>query len=340
MQIYNETKERRYAQMNKIKYFSHNNRGNGRPQVVLVGNGLERDSGQPSWNALVDMMTVPDSVKLNDNERNAIPFPLLYELLSSHESAPSQLTHEDLREEEQRLACAMNELTHTSNSLLAILPTLGADHIFTTNYSYCIEKAFYLGINFLLPRVRTKIRFNLNPKRRNARPIREINYRMHTGYLAQNSNESYVGIWHIHGECTVPRGIVIGHDRYGRLLSRMETICDSQIYGKQSELPICKQFTSWPELFLYGDIYIIGFGFNLCEYDLWWLLRRKQRECYADGKVYFYDNDIHDKNTTRDRLIQAHGGIINPGITKEADYNIFYRKALSDIAKKISKNRK
>lgn len=35
--------------MKKITHFTHDTRGKGRPQIVLVGNGLERESGQVSW---------------------------------------------------------------------------------------------------------------------------------------------------------------------------------------------------------------------------------------------------------------------------------------------------
>lgn len=317
--------------------FNHYTRGKGRPQIVLVGNGLERMSGQTSWNSLIDILAVSDGIKLGNETRDKIPFPLLYQLLSSHNPAPSQLCETDIKEEEHRLAMAMSKLIHKSNLLLDILPTLSADHIFTTNYSYSIEKAFYPRMDFAIPKIRSQARFNLN-EQKNGKPIREVNYRMHTGYLAENSTGSKVGIWHIHGECTVPRGVVIGHDRYGRLLSRMETICRLQKYYGNLKAPVLKKFVSWPELFLYGDVYVIGLGFYSCEYDLWWLLRRKQRERYADGKVYFYDNGNNEEDKVRDLLMQAHGVIVNPSITKETNYDSFYKKALDDIREKIKEN--
>lgn len=325
--------------MNKKAHFEHYARGKGRPQIVLVGNGLEYNSGQPSWEGLVNMLTVPDSIKLDPKDQKRLPFPLLYELLSSHAPAPHQLSEKDINEEQERLRAAMLTLSNKSNFLLDILPTLGADHIFTTNYSYCIEKAFYPEMDFSLKKSRSKVRFNLNSEQKNGKRVREICYRMHTGYLAKNDNGSDVGIWHIHGECSVPHGVVVGHDRYGRLLSRIETIIRSQKFNKNSGTPVLKQFTSWPELFLYGDIYFIGFGFNLCEYDLWWLLRRKQRERNADGNVYFYDKGTDKENVIRNLFIQAHGGIINPGITEETDFDTFYKNALEDISRKISVNR-
>ena len=320
--------------------FVHSTRGNERPQIVMVGNGLEYESGQPSWEALIKALKAPDCIALPEKELKSVPFPLQYQLLSTDIPGKTHLSAEDIKLEERRLATAVKELTNRSNALLDILPSLGADHIFTTNYSYCIEKAFYPKLDFTNMWTRGSYRFNQNPKRKDGVPIREIYYRMHSGYRALNQNGSQVGLWHIHGERSVPQGIVVGHDRYGRLLSRMESICDSQKYeGKPTETNR-RIFTSWPELFLYGDVYVIGLGFYLCEYDLWWLLRRKQRERFADGRVYFYDNSNKEEHIIRDHILQAHGVIINPdGLTKEKDYNAFYEKALKDIQKRIGERK-
>lgn len=326
--------------MNKVKYFSHYSRGKGRPQIVLVGNGLEYKSGQPSWDALINSLTISNCPRLDPEIRNKIPFPLLYELLASQYPAPSTLSAEDIKNEETRLAKAMKELKNVSNSNLELLPTLNADHIFTTNYSYCIEKAFWPKKDFSISKVRSDMRFNFNSELQDGKPRREVNYRLHSGYLAETSSGKKVGIWHIHGESSVPQGVIVGHDRYGRLLSRMEKICDTQKYGGSLKSPMLKQFTSWPELFLYGDVYIIGLGFQLCEFDLWWLLRRKQRERYADGKVYFYNNSTKEDDRNRDLLMQANGVVINPGIEKERNYDSFYEKALAIIREQIKENGK
>ena len=319
--------------------FIHSTRGKGRPQIVLVGNGLEIRSGQRSWNELVDALKAPDCLSIGKQEREKLPFPLLYELLSSPASIPYPLTKEDIKKEETRLAKAMGKLQHESNPGLDFLPDLGADHIFTTNYSYCIEKAFFPSKNFLLSCTRSKARFNMNSKHGDGKNVREVNYRLHTGYLANNKDGSPVGIWHIHGECTVSQGVVLGHDRYGRLLSRIEALCDSQAYTARRDLPIQKSFTSWPELFLYGDIHIIGFGFDLSEFDLWWLLRRKQRERYADGRVYFYENGKNVEKSTRDLLLAAHGVLIETTNEME-DFDSFYKQTLQHIAARIKENKK
>lgn len=72
---------------------------------------------------------------------------------------------------------------------------------------------------------------------------------------------------------------------------------------------------------LFGDIYVVGFGFAECEFDLWWLLRHEQREIYADGKVYFYEHDRSDIPSAKQMPLTVHGVKI--------EYNEFPDKMIS-----------
>lgn len=325
---------------NENHFFVHGSTGYYRPQIVLVGNGLEISCGQDSWENFVKGLKASTCITLTDEEMHSIPFPLLYQILCTENPAPSTLSCDDIKREENRLSEAVKNLQNKSSPTLNILPKLGADHVFTTNYSYCLEKAFFSSLDFGGSSVRKQYRFNYNPVKKHGASVRELHYRLHSGYKANNNDGSPVALWHIHGEYTVPRGIVLGHDRYGRLLSRIESICHSCQYNKENSENNQRVYLSWPELFIYGDVYVIGFGFNLCEYDLWWLLRRKQRERYADGKVFFYDNNTKAEMVIRDKLLQAHGVIINPdNLEKDNDYDAFYTKALENIKMRIQNNK-
>lgn len=311
--------------------------GKGRPQILLLGNGLERTEDQPDWDALLEALRCPGREALPEAEKRELPFPLLYQLLSTPDPAPTRMEEELLTAEERRLAEGLKLLRHRSNPLLDRLPQLGADHILSTNYSYCLEKAFYPRLDFSYGAARSGKRFCLLPPEE---AKRELAYRLHTGYLAKNADGSRLGLWHIHGETSVPRGVVVGHDRYGRLLSRMVRICETETLRRPDTAP--RDFRSWPELFLFGDVYVLGQGFALCEHDLWWLLRRKQRERYGDGTVYFYDNDAPDRpeKALRNRLLQAHGVQINPDVQRvPGDYAAFYEAALERIAVRMRDSR-
>lgn len=360
--------------MEKSCKFEYPIRGYGRPQILLVGNGLERKSGQVAWKQLVDNLTMSNCIPLTEDERNEIPFPLLYEVLAIGTPIPQVLDEKSINDEEKRLKTEMEKLVNSSNELLDMLPKMNADHIFTTNYSYCLEKAFFQRRDFKNGSARTKSRFNLMPPDEFGKQKRENVYRLHSGYLAYNSNSSKVGLWHIHGEIGASTGIVLGHDRYGRLLKRIVESCDDIDHKKLIKNKESHIFSSWPELFLFGDIYVIGFGYEQCEFDLWWLLRRKQRERKGDGTVYFYDKNItmkklidedacdasvkreeakkcnemlrkHNrsvrKKNLRDKLLLAHGvKIMDCGSTNETDYDEFYIKTFADVRNKIEESRR
>ncbi len=360
--------------MRKSVNFEYPVRGSGRPQILLIGNGLERKSGQVAWGKLVDNLTEQSCIPLTEKEKESVPFPLLYEVLSLGTPIPKVLDKSDISREEKRLKEEMARLVNQSNDLLDELPKLGADHIFTTNYSYCLEKAFSPRKSFANSWTRTENRFNLSlPDAETGRQKLEREYRMHSGYLSENADATSVALWHIHGETHVPGGIVLGHDRYGRLLKRIIEVCEELDYRKIQKEDAKRSFTSWPELFLFGDIYVIGFGFEQCEFDLWWLLKRKQRERYADGTVYFYDkaitekpflaadpsaseedkkrilqenqnirwhNRTAEKNSLRNKLLRAHGvEILDLGSTNETAYDDFYHLAFADVKEKIEASR-
>ena len=333
--------------MKKDIHFVHAVCGPNRPQIILIGNGLELGckptqkpkkgpSDQLSWDDVVIKINVNKSINPKKTDINSIPlpFPLLYSLLSVPFPAPAKLDKAAVDKEEKKLKEAMNELAQYSTVHLDKLKTLGADHIMSTNYSYGLEQAFFPGIDFLNSSTRSAHRFNLNPEKTDSGPKREICYRMHSGYYAANQDGSPVGLWHIHGECGASKGVVLGHDRYGRLLSRIEKICDNQDYKNLTKDPDNFEFVSWPELFLYGDVYIVGFGFKECEFDLWWLLKRKQRERYADGRVYFYEEP--DPNSVKQKLLLAHGvELVDVGAAK-GDFDDHYKKAFEDIKRRIA----
>ena len=318
--------------------FQHDITGPHRPQIVLIGNGLERISGQPEWKDFLNNITAPDSIKLTEKEKGDLPLPLLYELLSTSYPAPSHISPQEIKDQEDRLANAVKKMNNASNPLMDKLPELGMDHIFTTNYSYCIEKAFWPSVNFTQTRNRSLYRFNYNPEKKNGRQIRENYYRLHSGYL---DDEHAVGIWHIHGEMSAPRGVILGADRYGRNLDRIIQTISKSNFDEVTSGCTNKVFTSWPELFLFGDIYVIGLGYETCDTDLWWLLRRKQRENYSDSNVYFYE--FRDETSVKQKLLMAHGvSIISFGDKKPEkgeDFYNFYDNALNDIGKRIKQNK-
>lgn len=320
--------------------FIYPSRGPGRPQILLIGNGLEYKSGQESWEELLAHLTVPGAYQLTPDQKKQVPFPLLYHLLSIAHPGPAHLESDMTKKEIARLKLALDKLIHSSNLILDQLPLLEADHIMTTNYSYCLEQAFFPGRSFTESPVRKAVRTYLG----GSSPNKERVYRLQSCFCAKAAETAVkrdTGLWHIHGEACAPSGVILGYDRYCRLLQRMETIFRGQRYNGKPGKVFQKEYTSWPELFLYGDVYILGLGMEFNEFDLWWLLQRKQRERYSDGRTYFYERSPEDGfQSSKHLMMQANGVILcDAGCTEETTHDAFYEAALKDIRDRIAKSR-
>lgn len=318
--------------------FRYPMKGPGRPQILLIGNGLEYESHQKSWQDLLGQLAHPDAIAPGDGICKDIPFPLLYQLITTPLPAKHQLSADELSEQTRHLAQVMRTLKHSTNKYLDMLPGLGADHIMSTNYSYCLEDAFFPGEDFTESRKRSKHRCYLAEKE-DGTPRMERHYRLHTCYLAQ-SGDRKTGIWHIHGECSAAHGIILSHDRYGRLLKRVVDACGEQYSVQRGDPRRSRVFTSWPELFLLGDVYVLGLGLTFHEFDLWWLIHRKQRERHGDGRIFFYERRPQKGYDSKHLLMQANGVVLcDAGCDDSVDYDSFYRAALADIQRRIAESR-
>lgn len=327
-----------------------------RPQILLLGNGLEMCSNQKSWAELLRIITHPHSIAApllskeppeevteeekagffkRKNEFDNLPFPLQYTLLSSSGSTEFPRPQAERNWERDKLKEAMGQLNSKANNLLKRLPDLQADHILTTNYSYCTDD----GLNFDFTTDRKRCQYL-----RRTISKRETSYRLHTCY--QDPNAKGTAVWHIHGEIACSGSIILGHDRYGRLSSE---IVANLKPGIDLSGPVAT-LESWAQLFLYGDVYILGFSFAPSEFDLWWLLQRKQNETKASGQVYFYEispqGGFEKSSDLRIHLLRAVGVHLEHleffcDDPKERInmFAKFYDAALCDIKNKIGLNR-
>ena len=99
---------------------------------------------------------------------------------------------------------------------------------------------------------------------------------------------------------------------------------------------------SWIDYFILGDLYVLGFGYDFAEFDLWWLVNRKLKEKANCGAIYFYEPETEEN---RYKLLAMkdmgiHIETLNTQITADENdlnskYDDFYNKAIADIALKI-----
>lgn len=300
-----------------------------RPQVLLLGNGLNRSFGGVSWSELLDKISVRDDMNVKDLKA---PFPLQAVLVTNNKFKPAMKKIRDFCSKE-----VAPELAEQLQQLLAI----GFDDILTTNYGYELE-AVAAG----KPQVTKSYLQRTNANIKDGEKA-EPKYLLST-YHGTAYHEIPQRIWHIHGEARKPDSMILGHYYYAGLLTKMRQFSvnrGGRYFAKQQKREVLTM-KGWIDSFILGDVYILGLGMDFSELDLWWLLARKADEKAEHGKVYFYTIQ-EEKHFERDRLLEALGAevrccgceITEETADKDQAYKEFYYKAIADIKKLTAQNR-
>ena len=292
---------------------------NNYPKVLLLGNGINRSFAGDDWNDLVKKLHINRKVPVDSLKD--VPFPLKA-VLSTNDNV-----YDSIKNNDELFYGLSDEKLEESRSLMESLLDIPFDYILTTNYSYEIER-------IADPKIR---RDGKNCKSKNLVKGNRVEGKyLLSSYTNVSSKERPIKVFHIHGEAKKPDSIILGHYYYGSLLSKMQSrIQNNQfIIQKQGKPPVVN---SWMDAFIMGDVYTLGFGFDLSEMDLWWLLCRKKREKAEHGKLYFYESSSDD-NSIKHALLESYGGECKSlGYRgKPDDYISFYKDAIEDISKQIN----
>lgn len=295
------------------------------PQVLLLGNGLNRAYAGSGWGDLIKEIRTNGRINPESAEFLNAPFPL-QAVLATDDAVDSAI------KSNRESFCGVKEIEALRPSLTRLL-TAGFDHILTTNYSYELERSANPRICYDGAGCEKIVQHTDAVKRAEAK------FLLHT-YNEVSCQGHKNRIWHIHGEARKPDSIILGHYYYGKQLNRIQNLLEKQrnkqeLREKSGE-PILIQ--SWVDAFIMGDVYILGYGFDWSEMDLWWLLNRKKREKASHGKTVFYG--AAGNCGIKYELLRSYGAeICNMDFwDKPTDYKQFYEKAIGDIGKRIKKS--
>lgn len=296
-----------------------------RPQILLLGNGINRAFNSDSWDRLLNSMADEYGVE-NAKEYNCPE--TLKAILVTRDNVDKALSSK-----KERLSNLGTEKPPKQMQLLRRLLALDFDHILTTNYSYELETAA-LGEDKICELALKKAQRHTSEVTRC-----EASLMLHTynsvEYLGKECN-----IWHIHGEARKPDSMVLGHYYYGLLLGKMLAFNKKRgVYYSMSrgsgEPPEIK---SWTEAFIFGDVYVLGYGFGFAESDMWWLLNRKKRETSEVGKTIFFDLDLPDhRNHAKLDLLRLMNVEIIHKTVENGNWTELYEQAITEIEADMNK---
>lgn len=299
-----------------------------RPQVLLLGNGINRAFYGESWVDFIDKIRTRTDVNADELRKNNVPITLQSILVTNNNIKKA------IKEKKENFDFQIKDNKYIG--MIQSLLSIGFDDILTTNYGYELENvALDTGnlSDYKLRKMSKCTHGRVEPK-----------YLLHT-YNQVDFKDSSNKIWHIHGECRKTSTMILGFYWYANQLAKMKKESDNnqdsyykrQLEGKE------QIYNSWIDSFILGDVYILGFGFDYSEIDLWWLLNRRYDEKADKGKVYFYD--IEDNNYIKTELLKLFDvepidlnmeKVCSEDPKTNEKYKAFYSAAIKDIATKIN----
>ena len=292
------------------------------PKVLLLGNGINKSFNRDSWDEMLKNIKEENITEQDLEIIKNLPYPLQAVAITK-DQVDKKL--EDFSEELVKI-----EITDEQQSMIRSLLECNFDAILTTNYTYEIEKSIDPEFS-CKPKSRCKCRKkDVIDKYLTSKEKQYGLYR----YMHLEKSDKQYNIWHIHGEAARPESMVLGHYYYGKLLSTVQNVVSKYMkkYHAKSEKI---RLQNWVDYFLMGDVYILGFGLDLSEMDIWWLINCKKRN-NPEGKVYYIEPNMDlEKNVGKKVLLQTYGVEIITELVNDGEYRDYYNRMIDFIKEKI-----
>lgn len=262
---------------------------NNRPKVLIVGNGVLREVNGISWDKLLeDISCLEDKNdllgKLRDNKE--IPYSIKSQVMMQTDDKERRDKYSDYLQEDYL------KYYQKENPYIEKLLNIKCDTILTTNYTYEIENVLCPSFYSFSNDKKCKYLNTTNKKE----AARKTPKNMSEYYHFKHSSGDDKYIWHIHGETRKKSSLVLTNDEYGRLVRDILNV-NHDNKNKYASFPENILINTWIDYFMIADIYVLGFGLDFSEIDIWWLLNRRIREKSGHGKVYFFEPEREGDNS-------------------------------------------
>lgn len=277
--------------------------------TLFVGNGFSRAvfQGVPSWGNLFG--NADKSIKAIKN------YTYLYEVFRlklGQKGLDERQVKEEFVKEIRAFSDKLNSGKHSYslNTFGTLLYEHHINDIITTNYDNGIEHILHgiCGYNEEVPEELV--------------PEEIYNIRTYKSFFHKDTGHR-VKLWKIHGDLNRIKAITLGFDQYCGALSKLENYVKgfySSTHGKNptrcdtSILEKCKHperfdHISWVELFFNTNVYIVGFGMDFSEIDIWWLLNKRARlkleSPEIENSIVYLYNQEYESRTNKPELFEV-----------------------------------
>lgn len=284
------------------------------PNVLLLGNGINRAFAGDSWENIIRTMAEKHKVRYDEERFKGMPFNM--QIVAA--------TNDNVNASMKELCEKMREMpvSDEQKALTRKMLDLPFRQILTANYTYEIERTVLERKKYTLLLTDEEV----NPKTDMMlhRPIR----------LFCNDEDKFV--WHIHGHIGAPNSVIMGHYYYGKLLAKIEKYISYnflKIYSGCNSHGGNYPAKSWVDYFMMGNVHILGLGMDFTENDLWWLVCCKKRH-FPNSRIYFYE-PAENISPEKRMMMECYGIIIPELHVVDNDYGGFYERAIECIKENV-----
>ncbi len=280
------------------------------PNVLLLGNGmLKLGDNATSWDELLSGISTRD----DNPDVKKVPYAM----------QPEALCGTDVEDIQRRVAKKI-ETAPSIHPLLQEILSLPFDAILTTNYTYEIEAE--LSKKPFTPSSRKKAFTALDGNIK-------VNHNTFVCNAVETPDGRAIPVFHIHGEKERKHSMVLSYYSYAKSLSLLTK------YNKELANKLLEEQTNktdhmckcWLDYFILGNVWSVGFGLDVSEFDVWWAIERKARETAKHGtfKAYFAEKE---KDDCPQKILLDSMNCEYKFYPVENDcYQAMYRKVIDDI---------
>ncbi len=283
------------------------------PKVLFLGNGILRlNNNGIGWTDLLCSLSPDGKV---EQDIHKIPNAM----------QPEAIRGTDV-EEVQRLTatCLASQEPH---DILKRLVFLDFDAILTTNYTYEIENALLGG------------KWNDNSRKRSHATLFGSSHVLYNTYkcnLVRDINGRDIPVFHVHGELARKRSLILSYYSYADAVYHLIEMNKRRKndYEEHQQSGYLLDVQGWLDYFLMGDVYAVGFGFDLSEFDIWWAAERKSREHADNGALHAYlISSTHEQ--AKSSMLRAMGVDERFFRVQEKQYEKAYLAVLEEIKERL-----
>lgn len=282
--------------------------------VVILGNGINQlRNNQVSWKAILEGFV--DERDLGISLDFNYSYPLIFEYILNSMRGEFQENLSALKRqivERINVEDLINDYHHQITSLPVSI-------FLTTNYDYVLE---------------TAIDRNFKPTHENSSTKR---YKYSERRFRTVSKEKR--IWHIHGEASVSRSIMIGHEHYADNARRIHELLkpmkqEGTVAAMKKRIEKGKMI--WLDFFFTHNLHIAGLNITRDEFHLWWLLHFRARLIKQGASIinnikYYYPS--FEPGDMKMRALEAVGvELVKCSANRDDFYKVYDRLAQEILA--------